>query len=94
MPSLFEPCGISQMLAMRNGHPCLVHHTGGLIDTVDHLETGFCFSGKTLNQKLKNMLKELDNAIEIFTNEPAVWKQFQSVQKESVSPGKKIELIL
>ena len=81
MPSLFEPCGISQMLAMRNGHPCLVHHTGGLIDTVDHLETGFCFSGKTLNQKLKNMLKELDNAIEIFTNEPAVWKQISKRAK-------------
>ena len=69
------------MLAMRNGHPCLVHHTGGLIDTVKHLETGFCFSGKTLNQKLKNMVKELDNALEIFTNEPEVWKQISKHAK-------------
>ena len=45
MPSLFEPCGISQMLAMRNGVPCLVHHSGGLKDTVEHMKTGFSFDG-------------------------------------------------
>ena len=51
MPSLFEPCGISQMLAMRNGHPCLVHRTGGLKDTVEHLKTGFHFDGDTYEEK-------------------------------------------
>ncbi len=45
MPSAFEPCGISQMLAMRDGQPCVVHSIGGLKDTVQDGETGFGFSG-------------------------------------------------
>ena len=38
MPSKFEPCGLTQMIALKYGCLPIVHSTGGLKDTVEHLD--------------------------------------------------------
>lgn len=43
MPSIFEPCGLTQMIALRYGTVPLVRATGGLKDTVIDGENGFTF---------------------------------------------------
>ena len=59
MPSLFEPCGISQLISMRYGTLPFVRETGGLKDTVIPLNeysmegTGFSFGTYALEDFLK-----------------------------------------
>ncbi len=47
VPSRFEPCGLTQMIAMRYGALPVVRATGGLRDTVEHDRTGFLFQHAT-----------------------------------------------
>lgn len=56
MPSRFEPCGLNQLYSLRYGTPPLVHHSGGLADSIvdtheaslaDGTATGFVFSPPT-----------------------------------------------
>ena len=53
MPSLFEPCGLSQLIAMRYGTLPLVRETGGLLETVEpyneYEKTGRGFSFTPFN---------------------------------------------
>lgn len=43
IPSRFEPCGLSQLIAMRYGTLPIARATGGLRDTIQHGVTGFLF---------------------------------------------------
>ncbi len=74
MPSSFEPCGISQMLAMRAGQPCVVHGVGGLHDTVESGVTGFVFTGKTPMDQAAAFVETVDRAIGFRHDHPNRWQ--------------------
>ncbi len=75
MPSEFEPCGISQMIAMRYGTVPIVRETGGLKDTVEayneYEDTGDGFS--FANYNAQEMLATIRYARRIFSSEPDAW---------------------
>jgi starch synthase len=77
MPSSFEPCGISQMLAMRAGQPCLVHKVGGLGDTVKDRLTGFSFSGTDPASRADALIKTLQRALALYLNYASTWKKMR-----------------
>lgn len=62
MPSVFEPCGLGQMMAMRYGSVPLVRSVGGLADSVTE-RTGFMFKGgeKAFKRTFKKMLSTWEN---------------------------------
>jgi starch synthase len=73
MPSSFEPCGISQMLAMRAGTPCIVHGVGGLKDTVTDGLNGFVFNGNSVQSQLSNMLNCINSACILAQQDSESW---------------------
>jgi starch synthase len=74
MPSSFEPCGISQMLAMRAGQPCLVHLVGGLGDTVKPGVNGFGFKGKSPIEQTEGLVAALRDALTLRAKHTRRWE--------------------
>ena len=73
MPSSFEPCGISQMIAMKQGQPCLVHAVGGLADTVSDEVNGFSFSGDTVSRQAEHLVTRFEDALSVRESNPRQW---------------------
>ncbi len=81
VPSLFEPCGLTQLYGLAYGTLPLVRHVGGLADTVvdcslealdDHSASGFVFhdfSPEALDAALRRAA--------LLYRQPAVWRQMQ-----------------
>lgn len=75
MPSIFEPCGLGQMIAMRYGALPLVRETGGLRDTVhpynqyDGSGNGFSFS----NINAHELLFTAKRACELYRKQKPAW---------------------
>jgi starch synthase len=86
MPSSYEPCGISQMLAMRSGQPCLVHHVGGLRDTVTDGVTGFAFTGESAPAQARGLVDRLQAALSLREQEPSRWAQIRRQAQEARFP--------
>jgi starch synthase len=73
MPSLFEPCGLGQMIAMRYGAVPVVRATGGLADTVRAGVTGFTFA----NYSADDFWNSLREALYIWRVDPDSWRAIQ-----------------
>lgn len=82
MPSLFEPCGLSQLMSLRYGTLPIVRETGGLRDTVipynefESTGTGFSFS----NYNAHDMLYTIRYAQKVFGNK----KEWQKLVKRAM----------
>ena len=79
MPSQFEPCGLSQMIAMRYGTVPIVRETGGLRDTVLSYNefsgegNGFSF----FNYNAHDMLHVIERSIGYYKNRRDIWETLQ-----------------
>lgn len=79
MPSRYEPCGLTQMYALRYGTVPIVRATGGLVDTVEPFDekagtgTGFRFD----RAEGAALIGALDQALHVYEDAPA-WRTLQA----------------
>lgn len=86
MPSLFEPCGLSQLMSLRYGTVPIVRETGGLKDTVEPYNefektgTGFSF----MNYNAHEMLGTVRYAERIYYDKKRDWNKIveRGMQKD------------
>ena len=99
MPSKSEPCGLSQMNAMRYGTVPVVHATGGLKDTVppcdEHGRGGLGFTFQSYNAD--DFLAAIKRCVHLYKDEPEAFRALQKHEMEqdfswNVPAGRYMEL--
>jgi starch synthase/alpha-amylase len=73
MPSLFEPCGLPQMIGQLYGALPVAHDTGGIYDTVTHFDNsgdeGSGFKFETYDST--GLMWAIDRAMDFYALEPS-----------------------
>jgi len=77
MPSKFEPCGISQLIALKYGTVPIVRAVGGLKDSITHYNpltndgNGFVFE----NFNAHELLFTIKHALKLYNEDPQAWRK-------------------
>ncbi|MEW6007449.1 MAG: glycosyltransferase, partial [bacterium] len=81
IPSKYEPCGLTQMIALRYGTIPIVRKTGGLADTIREGENGFVFEKHTK----EDLLSAIQRAYNAFDDKKTWNKMIKDGMKEDFS---------
>ncbi|MFA4942186.1 MAG: glycogen synthase [Patescibacteria group bacterium] len=84
MPSRFEPCGLTQMMAMRYGSLPIVHSVGGLKDTVNS-SVGYSFKNYLTIDFQKTIIRALGD---FYFHPEIIQKKRQKAMEKDFSWGK------
>ncbi|MBI3409671.1 MAG: glycogen synthase GlgA [Planctomycetes bacterium] len=82
MPSLYEPCGLSQLYSLKYGTVPVVRATGGLVDTVVdatevHLAAGTATGFAFVPYTAEAFLGAIKRAVTMFRDRPEQWRSLQ-----------------
>jgi starch synthase len=89
IPSRYEPCGLTQMYAMKYGTVLVARTTGGLEDSVHQFDpqtgegTGFTFK----QQDAGAFLEAIRTAVSLFDEEQASWGKLIQKAMKAIFPG-------
>lgn len=87
LPARYEPCGLTQLQALRYGTIPLVHATGGLVETVQNYDaktengTGFVFK----KFEPEEMVKTVERAVKLFQDKKRWLKLMKNAMKQDFS---------
>ncbi len=80
VPSIFEPCGLTQLIALKYGSIPIVRKTGGLADTIFDIDfsgqpeektNGFTFD----HPDIQGLESALERAVDYWFNHPDLWRK-------------------
>ena len=79
IPSLYEPCGLTDYIAQLMGNLPIVHHVGGLVKVLDNT-TGFAYA----EHAAEALAQAMQRAFTVYESDPAALKAMQRAAVERI----------